>query len=40
MKKTSFTLKLKKTWVVGLPVLVSLGLCGVNLTRPNVTFAV
>jgi hypothetical protein len=39
MEKKSFT-KLKSKWVVGLSVLVSLGLCGVIATRPNVTFGI
>ena len=39
MKKQFFTLNLKSKWVVGLAVLISLGLCGVNLTQPNVTSA-
>ena len=39
MKNTSFTFNLKSKWVVGLSVLTTLGLCGVNLAQPYVTSA-
>jgi hypothetical protein len=39
MKNTSFTFNLKSTWVFGLSVLTTLGLCGVNLAQPYVTSA-
>lgn len=36
MEKVSFAQSLKRKWVVGLSVLVSLGLSGVFLAQPNV----
>ncbi|GHU07699.1 hypothetical protein FACS1894158_16280 [Betaproteobacteria bacterium] len=39
MKNSSFTLNLKSTWVVGLSVLASLGVCGVCPTQPHDTLA-
>lgn len=39
MEKYSFKLNLKSKWVVGLFVLATLGLCGVNLTQPHATLA-